>query len=106
MKFISWNASGMNQLAKRVVIKDAIKFVGGAFLFFQETKMEIIDEKVIRSLCAFSNFGFVICPSKGASGGILLIQNSDLWQQLDVHVGFFSVSVLVKDFERILSGQV
>lgn len=100
MKFISWNARGMNSVAKRAVMKDVLTSAGGAFFFFQETKMEVIDEKVIRSLCALQNFNFVFCPSKGVFGGVLLFWNSDMWPQVGVHIGLYSVSVLVKDVRR------
>lgn len=76
----------MNSIAKRVVVKEEIKFARGDFLFFQETEMEDIDYRVINSLYVFPNANFVFCPSRGLSRGILLVWNSDLWQQLDVHV--------------------
>lgn len=79
MKIISWNVRGMNSVDTRVVIKDAIKSARGAFLFFQETKMEVIDEKVVKSLCVFSNVNFAFCPSRGLSRGILLVWHTALW---------------------------
>lgn len=59
--------------------------------------MEMIEAAVVRSLCPFCDPNFVFCQSVGRSGGILLVWNSMLWQMLDVHVGVYSVSVLVKD---------
>lgn len=49
----------MNSVAKRAVMKDVLTSAGGAFFLFQETKMEVIDEKVIWSLCVLQDFNFV-----------------------------------------------
>ena len=40
---------------------------------------------------------FVMCPSSGASGGILIAWNEAYWQKEDEFVGRYSVSVLFKD---------
>lgn len=70
----------MNSIAKRVLVKEEIKFARGDFLFFQETEMEDIDYRVINSLYVFPNANFVFRPSRGLSRGILLVWNSDLLQ--------------------------
>lgn len=48
-------------------------------------------------LCPFQDPSFVFFPSSGRSGGILLVWNSRLWHKVDVFVGVYSVSSLVKD---------
>ena len=66
-------------------------------LFIQETKIESIDDHIIRYVVPWSQFEFVICPFVGVLGGILLVWNAAFWQKLDFHVGQFSASVLPKD---------
>lgn len=56
-------------VSKRLVIKGAIKSIKGEFLFFQETKMDVIDDAVVSSLFPFHDPSFVFCPSTGRSGG-------------------------------------
>ena len=62
--------------------------------------MEAIDAQVFQTFCPWLNFQYVICPSVGASGGILLVWNGDYWYKLDEFVGKYSVSVLLKDVRR------
>lgn len=66
----------MNSASKRAVIKGAVKSDKGDFLFIQETKMEVIDEKVSRRIRVFPNANFGFCPSRGTSAGIILLWNS------------------------------
>ena len=97
MKLLSWNVCGMNSVSKRVVLKGMVQSFKGECLFLQETKMEVIDIQIIRSICLWSNSEFAMCPSIGASGGILLVWNAVYWQKMDEFVGGFTVSVLLKD---------
>lgn len=52
---------------------------------------------MVRSLCPFRDPSFAYCPSIGQSGGILVAWNSLLWQMVDVHIGVYSVSVIIRD---------
>lgn len=61
--------------------------------------MEIIDTQVIRSICFWPDYQFSLCPSMGASGGVLLLWNATLWHKLDEFLGRFSVSILLQDFQ-------
>lgn len=94
MKLMSWNARGMNAELKR---KGVFKSAKGQIPFIQETKMELIDNAAVRSLCPFRDPSFVCRPSLGRSGGILLAWNSKLWQMVDVFIGVYSVSVRIRD---------
>ena len=97
MKIVSWNIRGMNSVSKRAVIKEVVKSCKGEWLVFQETKMEVIDANIIRSVFPWSQCQFVMCPSTGASGGILIAWNEVNWQKQDEFVGRYSVSVFLKD---------
>lgn len=50
MKIISWNVRGMNSVSKRAVLKGMVQSSKGECLFVQETKMEMIDDQIIRSI--------------------------------------------------------
>lgn len=73
MKLISWNVRGMDSDSKRSMIKGVIKSAIGEFLLLWETKMEVIDAQMVRSICTFHNPSYVFRPSEGMSGGILLL---------------------------------
>ena len=94
MKLLSWNVRGMNSVSKRVVLKGMVQSFKGECLFLQETKMEIIEIQIIRSICPWSNSQFGMCPSIGASGGILLVWNAIYWQKMDEFVRRFTVCLI------------
>lgn len=96
MKLISWNVRGMNSPSKRAAIKGFIKSMKGELVFLLETKMEVIDSQVICSIFVFHEADFVYGPSEEASGVILLLRNSTLSKKLDVYVGSYSVSTIVR----------
>lgn len=61
----------MNSVSKKAMIKDTLRSANGEFLFMQKTKMEVINDKVTRSICVFHDPNFVFVPSQGLSEGIL-----------------------------------
>ena len=76
MKLVTWNVRGMNSVSKRAVMKGVIRSCKGECVFIQETKMEVIENQVINSFCPWSNGQFVMGPSIGSAGGILLVWNA------------------------------
>ena len=86
MKLMSWNVRGMNSVLKQAVMKGVFCCFKEECLFIQETKMEEIDDQIIRSICPWSSFQFVTSPSVGASGGILLVW----WYAVSVECNFLA----------------
>lgn len=52
--------------------------------------MELIDDNIMRSICPWSYFHFIMFPSIGASGKSLIAWNGLYCQKLDEFVGRFS----------------
>lgn len=50
MKIVSWNMRGLSSSTKRAVLKSSLRAVKMEIFLFQETKLEIIDNCVVRSL--------------------------------------------------------
>lgn len=100
---LSFEHHQMNAADKRAVIKGVVKTVKAEFFFLQETKMEVIDAKVIRSISVFPYASYVFAPSIAASRGVLL-WNPMLWQKLDDFVGSFSVCFGKRSKERCGEG--
>ena len=73
---LCWNIRGLNSGDKHLALSNAIAASGCSVLCLQETKKPVIDHAFIKSCCPrrFDQFAFV--PSRGASGGIVTIWNS------------------------------
>lgn len=50
---------------QRAVLKDVLNSAKGECLFIQETKMEVIDDVVLRSLCSFCDPDFAFAHLMG-----------------------------------------
>ncbi|RWR95161.1 hypothetical protein CKAN_02449000 [Cinnamomum micranthum f. kanehirae] len=61
----------MNSASKRAVMKGTFQSYKGECLFIQETKMESIDDQIMRSFCPWRSCRYASCPSIGAYGVLL-----------------------------------
>lgn len=78
--FFNWNVRGLNNQARRKVVRDHVQESGCTIVYLQETKMEQIDERVVaESLGNRFKDQFIVLPSVGASGGALLELNKDYY---------------------------
>ena len=50
LKIISWNVKGLNERDKRLRVRNLIRKWGPNVVCLQETKMQLINKAVIRSL--------------------------------------------------------
>ena len=76
---LCWNVRGLNSDKKLLALSNAISVSGCAIVCLQETKKPLVDLAFIKSCCPkrFDKFAFV--PSRGASGGILIIWNNSVF---------------------------
>nr|CCA66140.1 hypothetical protein [Beta vulgaris subsp. vulgaris] len=79
MSVISWNVRGLGSRAKRSSLRKHITKHEPTFVFIQETKMEEMPEKIMRSIWKSDNVEWIISPSQGNSGGILSIWNTSFF---------------------------
>src|SRR4051812_8775618 len=79
-KVLCWNVRGLNSAARQRDVRDKIEDSQFVVISLQETKCEIIDHNFIRSFCPRHFDQFVVVPSRGASGGILTIWNSAIFE--------------------------
>ena len=63
---------------------------------FQETKVSSCDVAFVQSLWSSPFIDWVVLDVVQTSGGVLLIWNKRVFEKLDVMVGQFSVSVLLR----------
>ena len=95
VKIISWNVRGMNELDKRLRIKNLLKG-WKVDVCLQETKLGLISSRVVRSLWGCHYVNWVFLGSSGASGSILLMWDRRVVEKLEDAVGQYSVSCKFK----------
>ena len=87
-----WNVRGLNDRARRTVVRSLVAAHRPSFVCLQETKIsDRVADFAIEILGTTFQYDFV--PSVGASGGILLAWSSPAWEVSNVWKGHFSLSV-------------
>lgn len=79
MKILSYNVRGLRGRSKCSDVQRLIQKYGVEFCYIQETKKEIIDEAIGRAVWWRGRIGWSFYESKGRSGGILSIWNSEIF---------------------------
>ena len=90
---LSWNVRGMNNPARRKVIKDLSGENSCTIVSLQETKMQSIDHDAVCETLE-SSFGgnFAILPADGTRGGALLAVHDEFYLITQTEVRAHSVS--------------
>ncbi|KAL4651732.1 hypothetical protein ACB092_01G182200 [Castanea dentata] len=86
LRLLSWNVRGLNNPRKREC----------DIVCFQETKVSSIDVAFVRSLWGSPFIDWAVLDAMQSSGGVLLIWDKRVFEKLDVIVGQFSVSILLR----------
>ena len=84
MSVISWNVRGLSARPKRSSIRKIIIKNNPSFVFLQETKMEILNNKLIRTCWKSDDLEWVSSPSVGNSGGLLSMWNKLAFQKKSI----------------------
>ena len=79
-KVVDWNVRGLNDKDKRLLVYNKIDESQCAVICLQETKCESFDHSFIRSFCPRRFDRFVFSPSVGASGGLITLWNSSIFE--------------------------
>ena len=93
---LCWNVRGLNSDARQRDIRAKIEESHCSIICLQETKCEQFDIRKIRSFCPRRFDQFAFSPSMGASGGILVIWNSSVFEGELVESQRFSIVVSFK----------
>jgi hypothetical protein len=91
-KIISWNARGLNERDKRCQVCHLLKLWKADIFCLQETKLGLIDRRIVRNLWGIHHMDWLYLGSVGASGGILLMWDCRVVEKIEAAVGHFSVS--------------
>ena len=78
LKIISWNVRVLNDKEKRLKIRNFLRSWRADIVCFQETKLEWVNSGLVRSIWSCPFIDWLYLGSKGASGGILLIDRKSV----------------------------
>ena len=79
-RVLCWNVRGINAEGRQREVRSKIDESECDIICLQETKCESFDWKLIRKFCPKRFDSFAYSPSVGASGGILVVWNSSVFQ--------------------------
>ncbi|XP_042956371.1 uncharacterized protein LOC122292174 [Carya illinoinensis] len=96
-KILSWNVRWLNDCNKRLRIRSLLQSWKMDVVCFQETKLRVMDRRIIRSLWGFSYVGWSYLASLGASGEVLLMWDKRVVKSVEECVGNFSIACCFKN---------
>jgi len=77
MKIISYNARGVGGFEKRNEVRKLVGEKKPFVLCLQESKLSVVDDVIVKSLWGSSSSGYSFQPSLGASGGLVIVWDTD-----------------------------
>jgi len=86
-----WNVRGLNERARRNVVKEFVLLLKPTIVCIQETKLSSICNNVAVEIVGAS-FDYDFVPADGAAGGIMLAWARDCWSVDSLHRGRFSLT--------------
>lgn len=84
MKIISWNIRGMGSSVKKRFLAKLIKERRPDMCMIQETKLERVDKGMVQRVWGDFDVDFADSGAVGASGGILIMWNKDVFKPQSV----------------------
>ncbi|RVX06412.1 hypothetical protein CK203_023562 [Vitis vinifera] len=92
LKLLSWNVRGANDSFKRKVIKSVVRKQKVDLLCIQETKIQDLSNRVVRSLGSGRFLGWKALDAFGSVGGLLIFWDKRSQEMLEWEEGQFSIS--------------
>ncbi|KAG6636557.1 hypothetical protein CIPAW_11G119300 [Carya illinoinensis] len=98
-KILTWNVRGLNDINKRLRIRSLLRQWKVDIICLQETKLKQITRRTIQSIWGCQYVGWAYLPSDGALGGILVMWDKRVVENIDKFVGEYFVGCLFKNSE-------
>jgi exonuclease III len=78
LEILCWNVRGLNDPAKRDVVREFIASLRVCVVCLQETRLDVIDDFLVMQCLGPSFDGYVYLPAVETRGGILLARNKSM----------------------------
>ena len=101
LRILSWTVRGVNDKEKRMFIMTLIQAQKVDLVCFQETKVQDMSNKLVRSLGG-GYLRWKAINFRGAAGGILVFWDTRVLQLLEVEEGVFSCRTILKIAKKTL----
>jgi exonuclease III len=94
---LDWNVSGLNNLARRQVLREVVQEQHCPIFCVQETKVQLMDDNFVSS-CLGNQFlgGYATKPANGTCGGIILACSQVKYSISQVDIREYSVTTVIK----------
>ncbi|KAG6646425.1 hypothetical protein CIPAW_07G008100 [Carya illinoinensis] len=95
-KTVTWNVRGLNDVDKRLRIRNMIREWKVDIVCLQETKLNYIDRGIVRSLWSGVHVDWAYLASNGASGGIVVLWDRRVVERVEEFIGNYTVACSFK----------
>ena len=92
LKILSWNVRGVNDSSKMKLYKSVVRKQKVDLFCIQETKMQVMSKRVVRSLDPGRFLEWRALNAMGSAGGVLICWDKRSLEILDWEEGQFSIS--------------
>jgi exonuclease III len=96
MNILNCNVRGLGKSKRRRLVKDILSTHNIDIISLQETKKEEFKNRTLKNL-SINITKWLVLPSQGRSGGILLGINKGKLEILDSWILSFSISIMLKN---------
>jgi exonuclease III len=97
LKLLNWNVRGLNDRARRTVVRNLVLTSRCSILSVQESKLGALTGNDITDIVGQTLTGFAQLPALGTRGGVLLFWCPDRFHATNVDVREFSITVTLVD---------
>ena len=96
VRVLSWNVRGLNDSAKRDSLRNLLRDWNCDLVCLQETKLEDIELCDVRSIWGSRHVGFSVLRARGATGGVIVLWNTNTLHLISSSNGGFLVTCLMQ----------
>ena len=108
IKILCWNVRGINDCAKRKLIKGVVRNQKPDLVCLLETKVKDVSLQLVKSVGVGRFLNWASVDARGAAGGLLLFWDNRVLEKLEIESGGYSISVRFRNcadgFSWIFSG--
>lgn len=99
-RILSWNVRGLNNRGKCRRIDNLLRGWKPDLVCLLETKLEVVQRAVVRCFLGSPHVRWCHLVAEGASGGILLLWDSQVLELVESCEGIYSISVVFQNVDN------